>query len=279
MGNDPDAAWLRSAVASMNTFEALTPSDRRSAKRILRRVLGEAFEVKRREYGHSRLFCVMHRQWRQRFLVVPGGTFEMGLSENDLEQAVRLIDWTRLVARAVDDAKKAARPLRTVRIAPFLCSVSTLSPKAVERISGGAHRHDQFARRTVTAFLSHCPGFRLPAEAELEYLARDGGMNAFTCDGARRFVERGVWPRRSTWGFRNLTLGEWAADSWHPSYEGAPLDSEPWSDGGPPGVYRGLLPGGPDEATDMIRGLAALRGLAGPDDRFDSQCIRLARLL
>ena len=269
---------LRSGVATCAAFQALSAPQREQVRLALAELLGDAFSVKSFGYGRLRFLSAWHRVWRVRFLLVPGGEFEMGLRDSDVDEASELVDWTRAVADTIEEAKRIARPVRLVRVAPFLCSVATLSVRRIKRVSEGTQALDQVSGRDVAPLFRHCPEFRLPSEAELEYLAREGGELAFTYDGARRYVETERWPWYSAWGFRRLMLGEWCADSLHPNYEGAPSTSEAWAPGAVPGVFRGMLPSGPDENADLILGLAALRG---PMSRvpLDSQCLRLARSL
>jgi hypothetical protein len=86
-------------------------------------------------------------------------------------------------------------------------------------------------------------GFRLPSEVELEWILRDGDRFALTL-GARpvpgkpgRFVFE-----PSRYGIEGLFIANWAADDWHPTYDGAPADSSPWMNGDSAGVCRSTFP-------------------------------------
>jgi formylglycine-generating enzyme required for sulfatase activity len=98
-------------------------------------------------------------------------------------------------------------------------------------------------------------GFRLPSEAELEWLARDGGAAPFLLNAASSAAPR------SRFGVERLHYGEWAADDWHPSYDGAPQDSATWRGGEPCGVFRaGTPPANMQSPEDLIFLLSAVRG-------------------
>jgi hypothetical protein len=124
-----------------------------------------------------------------------------------------------------------------------------------------------------------CPGFRLPSESELEYLAREGSAVRFVNDGAKTRAQTGKWPDVNALGLESLSLGEWAADSWHDTYDGAPSDGAAWAPNGVPGVFRGALPWGPDQSDDeLLFGLAAYRGEPREDvDERRSFTMRLVR--
>ena len=107
-------------------------------------------------------------------------------------------------------------------------------------------------------------------------MARDGGTLHFTYDAALALQEGRRWPKEGSFGVQDLLLGEWAADEWHPSYQGAPSDSRAWTNGGLPGVYRGALPSGPDQSEEEILfAMASWRGCAA-GGRTPDATMRLA---
>lgn len=198
------------------------------------------------------------------FVAVPGGAFHMGLSDEDIEDASEHIDWTTPVARWVDRAAASARPVHPVRVRPFLCARSLLDGDQIATLSRGRLTGESVGRADALA-LARSVGLRLPSEAELEWLARDGGACRFTLDAARRLDAIGRDDRRlrSRFGVRDLHRAQWAEDDWHPTYDGAPDTSAPWPDGDPSGVYRGgfhLV--AMQSADELLHALAAVRGRA-----------------
>lgn len=206
------------------------------------------------------------------FVATPGGVFRMGLTDEDITDASRYVDFTAQVARWVEREAKKTRPVRRVVVRPFLCARRVLSAADVARLGGP--RSAEEATWGEARDLARSLGFRLPSEAELEWLARDGGTTAFTLDAARRREEIGGDEHllRSRFGVHDLWRGEWAEDGWHPTYEGAPGVSAPWAGGEPIGVVRGdLRLRAPQSDEGLLGALAALRR-----EGRERSCSRLA---
>jgi len=200
-----------------------------------------------------------HRPSQLRFVAVPGGELKMGLSPTDLEDLSEHVPWTAAVAKLVERLEKQASPVHNVGVGPFLCSRRLLMTADVQRATGGRFHEDSPTRETSRA-IAVAAGFRLPSEAELEWLLRDGGDTRIrvTLDGAEV---------PSCFGIEMLVLGQWAEDDWHPSYVGAPVSSAPWLGPASAGVYRGGR--SPEEIqSDEERTflLAGVRGKGGEDE-------------
>ena len=202
-----------------------------------------------------------------RFVVVPGGHFEMGLTQADLDELSQYIDWTRRVRLITDGMRERATPTRQVVVAPFVVAERPLLHAELELFDPEVRSPD-LARNDALGIAARM-GMRLPSEAELEWLARDGGRCSFIVDGGRAWSENDAWPSCGTFGIRALNDGEWAADDWHASYEGAPTTSEAWMQGDACGVFRGELAYGTDQdPSELCLGLAAHRNRgARPEDR------------
>jgi len=176
---------------------------------------------------------IWNREAEVILVAVRGGTFQMGLRPADrrqLEARAR-----KLGPEAVERAAaivRESKPVRTVRIAPFL-----LAQTAVTRAS------TRDAARTIERI-----GARFPSEAEWEYVARGaGGMTWLPNPAIRR-------------GVRDLDWSDWVGDGWHESYRGAPKNGAEWD----PRVFPEMARGGlrqlwPWQSGEEIQMLVAAR--------------------
>lgn len=227
------------------------------------------------EPAASRYLRFHHPVQSAPLVLVPGGQFLMGLRAADREQLQRYVD-TPTATRLVTELRARAEPCRDVTVAPFLCATALLTRAEIISLTQGKVRRDALYPDEIGELFANLPGFRLPSEAELEYLARDGGAAAFTCDAAATWDATETWAEAGEFGVEGLSLGEWAADAWHPNYVGAPLDSKPW--GNAPGVIRGALPNGPDQSNEeLVFGLAAFRQAAADCEERGCFNLRLCR--
>jgi len=226
----------------------------------LAEALGEAWALVRSDanQGPSKL---AHRLTGLDFVAVAGGSFDLGLSSDDIAEAAEYLDFGSEVAARLASLQARAEPVHRVTVHPFLCSERLLDAQTIAALSAG-----KLARPTVSRAsardLASALGLRLASEAELEWVARDGGKTRFTLDAARdrERIANDDRRLRSCFGLREMNEGTWAEDDWHPSYEGAPSDSRPWFDGSVEGVVRGgfwLMAMQSDE--ELLDALAAVR--------------------
>ncbi|MBN2191860.1 MAG: hypothetical protein JW751_03515 [Polyangiaceae bacterium] len=193
--------------------------------------------------------CLLHRPTGLSFVLVEGGHFIMGLREDDIEEASEYCDWTRGVAEYVEEIGASARPPHVVLVRPFLCATVLLEEEG----------YTVDTTREAAIRMACDRGLRLVSEAELEWLLRDGGRFSLTMGAKPRAVGQFTF-ESSSLGIQDPASPQWAADDWHPSYEGAPAASAPWMDGDPAGVCRSNAPIGAMQAEeDVVTLLAAVR--------------------
>jgi formylglycine-generating enzyme required for sulfatase activity len=260
---------IATRLERLDAFDGLDRAARLALAADLAAALGPEFSPHDRLFGAREVAAVRHAPTGLYFAAIPGGSFDMGFTDDDLAEAAEYVDFTAAVQRWLRDLQACARPVHRVEVRPFLCATMCLPPELVARLSHGATRGDTMSARAA-ADLVATTDFRLPSEAELEYLARDGGPLHFACDAARAHAEGADVPEENGFGVYSLLTGEWTADAWHDDYANAPSTSAPWNDAGAPGVYRGALPYGVHPSEDEILfALAAFRGraaTAGDDD-------------
>jgi formylglycine-generating enzyme required for sulfatase activity len=180
-------------------------------------------------------------------------------------------------------ASQAERPSHEVSIAPGLAI--SIAPVTVaefrgfrpDYLSGEGAELPAVQISWVDAFeycawLSLRTGhpYRLPSESEWEFACRAGSVSKFTFgdellpshanylyaeDGVRvgkgKRTPSGAYPA-NVFGLHDVhgNVCEWVADSWHPTYEGAPAEGSAWNGGGELRVLRG---GGWDYIPRLLR--------------------------
>jgi hypothetical protein len=163
---------------------------------------------------------------KHRFCLVPGGTFEMGFSEEE-EAAVRAASevnagcgnhwelYEQLFAQ-VD----AMRPITHVRVQPMLVEQGRTKTLELDE---------------ATDVLAESP-FRVPSEAEWEYLARGGKLRELTYRGDVVPDHEGWFEETAKLGVKGANaFGLWGfgyepelcADAWHETLDDQPRDGTP----------------------------------------------------
>jgi formylglycine-generating enzyme required for sulfatase activity len=264
--------------AEISAFESLDAAARLTLSPLLAAALGREFRPMPKLVGTKQMVAVEHVPSGVELVAIPGGRFDMGFTERDLEEVERCIDCaSEEVTKWLKIIVDMASPVHAVTVAPFLLSRATLRPAQVQAVGGP--RTDDISVHFVEALTRQLKDFRLPSEAELEYVAREGGAVSFMCQPGQLWATARAWPDESAWGFADLFSAAWAADEWHPNYVGAPSTSAPWTTGGPPGVYRGCLMEVPRVDSEVIYALAAWRARMSKDKPEDDWPVgvRIAR--
>lgn len=258
MSIQPKIAGKR-ALERPGALRELDDAERRVIAEEVSTQLGAPFVPASALVGEQRLPGVRHEVLGISFVLVPAGTFDMGLGERDLatyrgyfteEVRARLdpleLRELELVEAAITQMGPSSSPVRTVTVAPFAMAETQLSRETIAAMSGQPADDWTFASPREARTLLTAHGFRLPNEAEWEYVARQDRGATFLFDAVADYLGSIASGSRSStdssFGVGQLN-GEWVEDPWHDTYEGAPLDGSPFRlatdahDG--PGVCRG----------------------------------------
>lgn len=227
------------------------------------------------------------------FVVVPGGSFDMGLSV--AEQKALAARAKRLGPEALEhvrDLVARSRPVRTVVVDPFLCAETPLLGKHAAKLSeaesmveesdaANAHRVLRLQSGAAASVVNKT-GLRLLAEAEWEWIARAGGTRAWLSDDdapdewTGQALKGRLEAMSHPFGVFGLGWGEWVDDGWHATYRGAPKRSRAWEPKTEPEVVRAgafeLWPWQVGSEALLLH--ATARGKAR---EFDANSVRLAQ--
>ena len=240
--------------------------------------------IREPKIDRGRISTFVHPATKQRFSLIPGGTFAMGIAADELVSALREIGYNPDVEAWRTPHRawyEAATPVHTVTVQPFLCGRSPLLGGAIDAaelgISWSVHETAEHSGATAAAQLRAQDASRVLAhyswelihEAQWEYTARCGGRDPWAGGRTwRKAVDKLVRDPRcnpshtnsNAWGVWGLSLGEWTADQWHENYVGAPHIACSWGSATPGTVRCGAVLHAPWQDSDEAIGChAAIR--------------------
>ncbi len=276
---------LDQRFVALSTREALhaLPADARLALAAsIAAALGPKFAPSPSLVGTSGLPAVVHAPSSMRLVAIPGGEFTMGMTPDEIAEIARLYAPLGRAEEARDHATWATQPPRTVRVLPFLCAEEPLFERVARALLPdvyGDDADDGAAAETpaqVTprraAEIRGALGFRFLAEAEWEWIAREGGARRWLLSAPPEAISLALDPDRATsaapnaFGISLLSAGlELVGDTWHESYEGAPSVAIAWEPRVVPEHARGCHGGWQDE-MEAIRLHAGMREGRHGDD-------------
>jgi formylglycine-generating enzyme required for sulfatase activity len=160
-----------------------------------------------------------------RFRTLPAGTYQIGLSDEELAAAKRIEEPNLTV--------EELRPVITVTLPTLLVAELPIPVDLAARFGFRAEGEDR--EPGEPAMLTHAEatkvadglGCRLPSEAEWETMCRAGASTLFPWGwGLPPDDELEQWlawdaaaSTRNAWGFGGLFFGEWCADRYRPSHD------------------------------------------------------------
>ena len=200
---------LPAALGSWAAWNASSDDERAAVMRVILAELGDEYEDAGL-VGTRRMGAVRHRATAYELVIVPGGSFTMGISDDEEHAILDMLaalpsvsaEEVPVFRREVAAIAKVARPCRAVTIEPFLC--------------GRRHRH-------VPAPST----WRIVTEAEWEYVARASYPDGWILDPPRVWNNMEAPERAYT---QESPLGLFDLVSW----DGERFaDEDGWTRGGP----------------------------------------------
>lgn len=213
------------ALHDLQSFLLLSPAERLELARSTVALLGVGW---RAVEGVQAGAVVRHDASGVDFALIPGGKFRMGLSDADIAQVAGQVAWDADWEYSLRIDGEAALYCVDVELSPFLLQL---------HLDDAAWMTRGEALDTALA-----AGYRLPTEAELEWVIRNGGREALHLGARPDGTPGGFSFQPSVFGLGELMGAHWAADDWFPSHEGAAPDGTSRQHGDPVGVCRITFP-------------------------------------
>jgi hypothetical protein len=179
------------------------------------------------------------------FVTVPGGRMQMGILPTELDLLDFYLGHKPHIVAMLRPIIETSSPVCEIEVAPFLCSRLLRAEEILGYVPGAETDPLGAVPRLTALEVARAAGARLPSDAELEWLARQGGASPFVLDVVYEapeddpknvlIVDQPTAPR---FGISDLFEAQWAADDWFPSHEGRPRTAAARVGGDPQGVRR-----------------------------------------
>lgn len=250
-------------LEDLDAFSASGLGEREAALHELCERLGSAFSPGTPTLAEDSL-PLRHLPTGLELVAVPGGEFEMGLTEEDLRALSYLVDWTAAIAEKADALRRELGPPRRVRVAPFVVARRLLPSPEVGAVEtpGSPTATRSLVRTDFSSALGLASSLALglPSEAEIEWCLRDGGRSRLVLglfDWYTGAMASYADALRSRFGLEELDIGQWAV-----------------GDAARPGVEEGVIRSG-GFGPVLVSGIEAFGALPGRRYRHPPAAIRL----
>ena len=175
-------------VSTLDVWNKLSDDQRKKTAADVAAAMGKDWRAVKKLRGKLKLAAVEHVASKTEFVVVPGGTYTAGVRPDDVAQ-VADIEWSEDESGEWVEQAAEAQPPREVTVKPFLCARAPVLAGAAEAIAGdkagwvvgNENSEDspiRFTKAQCAPILKKI-AWRLPTGDEWEWVARDGGVNAF----------------------------------------------------------------------------------------------------
>jgi len=237
---------------SADRIRTLIPDLRRQAKqeKMRARLLSQGFEyIETKRFFHGRnsnqIESYKHKKTGLRFVLVPGGTFDMGAQDGE------------------EGSENSEKPRHPVSIKQFLLCQTEVTQETWSKIMETAPWKDRKYTKEGSGYAasyinwSDCINFcnsadlRLPTEAEWEYVCRAGAVEAYcfgdstaelgdyawsydnTYDAGAKYAHVVKQKKPNAFGVYDMhgNVAEWCQDGWHRDYSNAPANGSAWESG------------------------------------------------
>jgi len=275
-------------LSTLDTLSLLATPGRLALAVEIAAELGSGFVAGGSLIGSAGLPTLVHRATGLVFAAIPGGEFIMGMTREEIAEIVMLYAALGRAEEAREAVSWATQPPRRVGVLPFLCAVSPVTDRIAYTLLADIHHGDDetyvprdapipFAPR-VAAELRGALGFRFLAEAEWEWIAREGGVRTTLAEKPKAISldldpARSPEPRPNAYGIDLYHAGlEFVADRWHKGYDGAPGYALAWA----PRVIPEHTRGCPSDFRDDIEAIRLWAGVREGKSGEDSAMARFA---